>query len=371
VLVYGNEGLVGFLGGVDFNPDRVRNVAVGGTDVHGPLNDVHMRVTGDAATDLLKLAVDRWNFARPWTPAADLMGWLVRQSALLASVLSGAPAGPTSGRELDDLTPLLERAVSSGTASLPHHVVKVGQTVGNPDLVRPAANGVWPTVGHAIKHAKHFIYMEEQYFWSCPAAELLGEAAARVRHITMLLPPDDAIGERERFDALRHMKDRAGPNAEKIRIYVVNETMWQYVHSKVLIVDDELAIIGSANCNDRGYVWDSEVNAAVADHPWQSPAGTRHGRWSVVELGFARKLRIQLWQKYLRRPAEELVDGEAAEVHWRVPTGQARIADYLVDGRLWHLADYDHLPGILPPFAPGATPSAPFDWVIDPAVGEY
>jgi phosphatidylserine/phosphatidylglycerophosphate/cardiolipin synthase-like enzyme len=31
------------------------------------------------------------------------------------------------------------------------------------------------------------------------------------------------------------------------------------------MIDDELAVIGSANCNRRGYEHDSEVNAFVFD----------------------------------------------------------------------------------------------------------
>jgi len=38
-----------------------------------------------------------------------------------------------------------------------------------------------------------------------------------------------------------------------------------YVHAKMWIFDDELAVIGSANCNRRGWQSDSEANAFIFD----------------------------------------------------------------------------------------------------------
>ena len=47
---------------------------------------------------------------------------------------------------------------------------------------------------------------------------------------------------------------------EKVAV-VVSTT--RYVHSKTWVIDDEFAIVGSANCNRRGYTHDSEASVGV------------------------------------------------------------------------------------------------------------
>ena len=37
------------------------------------------------------------------------------------------------------------------------------------------------------------------------------------------------------------------------------------VHSKVIVIDDEVAIIGSGNCNRRSLTWDSETSMVIID----------------------------------------------------------------------------------------------------------
>lgn len=55
-------------------------------------------------------------------------------------------------------------------------------------------------------------------------------------------------------------------------IFVVDETDAHfvdfYVHSKMLIVDDRFMSIGSANKNNRGVVYEAEMNAVVIDPDW-------------------------------------------------------------------------------------------------------
>ena len=44
-----------------------------------------------------------------------------------------------------------------------------------------------------------------------------------------------------------------------------------YVHSKIWIMDDRFAVIGSSNCNNRGYNHDSEVVAGIYDESQDTP----------------------------------------------------------------------------------------------------
>jgi PLD-like domain len=64
------------------------------------------------------------------------------------------------------------------------------------------------------------------------------------------------------------------------------------MHSKTLIVDDEIAIIGSANVNQRSFTNDSETSVIVFDDT------------NRVDTNFARVFRIKTWQEFLRRKTE-------------------------------------------------------------------
>ena len=78
-----------------------------------------------------------------------------------------------------------------------------------------------------------------------------------------------------------------------------------YIHSKSWIFDDELAIIGSANCNRRGYSHDSELDIGV------------------IEAAAVRDLRIRVW---LRRLNTQAV---------RTPLTSADIADFASAAKYW------------------------------------
>jgi phosphatidylserine/phosphatidylglycerophosphate/cardiolipin synthase-like enzyme len=89
----------------------------------------------------------------------------------------------------------------------------------------------------------------------------------------------------------------------------------KYVHSKTMIVDDECAIIGSANADDRGYTFDTEIVASIADDPLGRAAGDR----------FARDLRVNLWQRHLGVPHAKLENWSDGLRSWLTPPGSAMI----------------------------------------------
>ncbi len=79
--------------------------------------------------------------------------------------------------------------------------------------------------------------------------------------------------------------------------FVITEQV--YVHSKLMIVDDAIAIIGSANLNDRSLQGDgdTEIAAVIVDNDIQRlDLGNGH---IVNTRKFARELRKSLWRKHL------------------------------------------------------------------------
>lgn len=297
LLVYGDEGLIGFCGGVDLDSNRL-----------GYLHDVHVRVTGDAPKELLKIAEQRWVNAKdddvPPTPST-------------ISILS-PPVFPAPSRA--------------------RHLARVMQTVGNPDI-GGVPNTVWPAVLHGIQRASRYIYIEDQYFWSYDLVHALIEASKRVKHVTIVLP-DVLVTEYPVMvqRAMHELVERGGKGIEqRIGVFAHHRDAHAWVHAKLFVFDDEYAIVGTANATNRGYSHDSEVSVGIAERDWSKADGARGGKWSTIEANFARRMRINLWAEHLGLPPEELFDGVGARAHWEKPipsTAAVRVFE-AADLRTW------------------------------------
>lgn len=101
-----------------------------------------------------------------------------------------------------------------------------------------------------------------------------------------------------------------------------------YVHSKLLIVDDTVAIVGSANINDRSLHGGRDSELAVCITDLETMRAPIDGKNSLVVRTFAHELRKKLWSKHfalsgstdLVRPATELaalLDKPADAATWR------------------------------------------------------
>jgi phosphatidylserine/phosphatidylglycerophosphate/cardiolipin synthase-like enzyme len=144
----------------------------------------------------------------------------------------------------------------------------------------------------ALGRAQRLVYIEDQYLWSfddCadlrrrPAA---GAAAASDRRGS---PP---TGQREPFyvepATLGHaeamgMVREAGRERVQILDVENHQGLPVYVHSKICVIDDVWAAVGSDNFNTRSWTHDSELTAAVLDAERDAreptdPAGLGDGR---------------------------------------------------------------------------------------------
>ncbi len=134
---------------------------------------------------------------------------------------------------------------------------------------------------NAIEHAEHYIYIEDQYF----RAEILNDAILKRMierpnlHLVVITPPmkewsdpgcewtyrsnDLFAGFDDRYLLLQlrsfdYAWDIDG-SSDKAKGHFVNID----VHSKMLIVDDVFLSVGSANKNNRGMLYEAELNLAV------------------------------------------------------------------------------------------------------------
>ena len=147
---------------------------------------------------------------------------------------------------------------------------------------------------NAINNAEEFIFIEDQYF----RMPMLNDAiAARMnavpglRLIVVTKPVDEV------FDpgcvwthASDTMFETAFPNRymtlRMASFEAITTTSWLGestegffvdldIHSKLLIVDDRFMSVGSANKNNRGLVYEGEMNVAVLDEVWVRDARRR------------------------------------------------------------------------------------------------
>ncbi len=121
-----------------------------------------------------------------------------------------------------------------------------------------------------IGRAKKFIYAESQYFASRKVAEAI---IARVQQDDcpeiVIVHPANADGwlEQQAMDHSRAELVRlinAADRKDRFSIWSpVNDATHIYVHAKIMIVDDEIFRIGSANINNRSLGLDSECDVFV------------------------------------------------------------------------------------------------------------
>lgn len=287
-IVGGDQGAVGFCGGIDIalgRWDRPEHVAddlerdrlpVRQPDPSAPgaffisvpqWHDVHAMVRGPAVRDLELNFTDRWND-------------LGQGAALLPGLLVPAAEGA--------------------------HLVQVVRTIGADnyqDFAPDGEFGILATYLLAVGQAQRYIYLENQYFVSEALADALIAAlhrnaeAGRDFRIILVLPhrlmevgtlsgENITLHQRALIQRLR-IADPGGMFA----VYFLHQPVGArdiFIHAKVAIVDDVWATIGSANLNRRGFCFDSEINLAVIDT-------------EVADRGrrFARDLRLELWQEHL------------------------------------------------------------------------
>ncbi len=308
LVVNGNEGLISFCGGIDLNPDRIRTVSGGSSSSGGkgsPLHDVHCRIVGPAAFDLMTIFQQRWNDHPDHIALDRAKGALPTISR--PSPISGAREWVQIGRTFGNGNN--HRGIDSDRGGLRPRGYTFLRGRNGEQTVREM-------VLHAIAQSRRFIYMEEQYLVSIEIRDALIRALPNIEHLTILIPgqavADIPQGNFRRREFIRPLKAAGGA---KVRVFHPFPELdpFGYVHSKTWVFDDEYALIGSANCNRRGYTHDSEVDAGILDEG------------SGEDFRFAHRLRMDLWARHLNMNPADLVDGVASARFWVSPITTLRV----------------------------------------------
>lgn len=241
---------VAFVGGIDLSrwrwdttahrPDDPRRTDPNGKP-YPPFHDLMMVLEGAAAARLGDLARERWRRARGWR--------------LQRVEPEGSPPWPPSVP-----TGLRDQPVALARTEPAYHG-------------RQAVQEVRQLYLDSIAAARRFIYIENQYFTaSCLAEALVERLAARDGPEVVLVLPARTGGwlEQVTMDVLRARLVQHLRNADRhdrLRIYYPHQPGLGEdcisLHSKLMIVDDRLLRIGSANTSARSMGLDTECDACV------------------------------------------------------------------------------------------------------------
>ncbi|KAF4324030.1 hypothetical protein G195_002889 [Phytophthora kernoviae 00238/432] len=254
---------IAYVGGLEITNDRWDTIyhnnsafrdATNITFVRKGWIDGHLRIHGPAAKDVANNFLARWN--SNYTPGDGLEDKLL----------------DFENPEYEDL-PMLDYASSRTTASLGSHSVQIVRTFSceydhYKEFAPHGETSLFQARIKAIKNAKNYIYVEDQYFILVP--ELLDALLAVMPTIQRLVIVTNA--QDNGFQATGYAKyfyNMVSPLLEKypdkIKLYTTKRDLKVFVHSKLAIIDDVYLSVGSANWNRRSMTSDSELSASVVD----------------------------------------------------------------------------------------------------------
>lgn len=282
------DGRVAFVGGMDLTTLFADRFDTNKHPLRAGLNwhDVQLKLEGEVVADVEK------NFRQRWEAVA------------LPSDRELYPPQPAN----EDLAGNIPAQI---VRTIPRKVYKFADR---------GEFGIYHSLINLISEAKHFIYIENQYFWSTHVFEALSKAINTRRtgpfRIMVVLPAsaDDGKYDNDKHVARLRKLDKGRGIISFYSLYTSGPNMGHhaftyreiYVHSKTVIIDDEWFLVGSANLNNRGLITDSEIDALVHDPD------------------LARELRLALWAEHLNMSPSEVAGCSVKEMADRVWPGRAK-----------------------------------------------
>ncbi|XP_066098008.1 phospholipase D1 isoform X3 [Saccopteryx bilineata] len=262
-----------------------------------PWHDIASVVHGKAARDVARHFIQRWNFTK-----------IMKSKYRSLSYPFLLPKSHTTAHELKYQVPgsvhanvQLLRSADDWSAGIKYH-----------------EESIHTAYVHVIENSKHYIYIENQFFISCADDKVvfnkIGDAIAQRilrAHRTMCRGENSILGQLKAelgnqwinyisFCGLRTHAELEGN--------LVTELI--YVHSKLLIADDNTVIIGSANINDRSMLGKRDSEMAVIVQDTETVPSVMDGE--EYQAGrFAQGLRLQCFRivlGYLSDPSEDIQD---------------------------------------------------------------
>ena len=263
------------IGGLDIDERRFDN-PTHDREASETWHDVALHVTGDIVTDISHHIASGWNENRLRMRA---MRRVQSRHAPPNGVDLSLPTNPLSVVEIPKAETALQGIRLLRTISVQK------RRVGLRFSPKTAVNEIEQAHIEAIQSARNAIYIETQFFRSRTIADALTRVAVSNPsvNLVMILPAaPELIAFKEKFglpermgeflqsECLSIVHEAFGPRAAILspvrQVASASDGRDQlydaeiiYVHSKVLIIDDNRSIVGSANLNGRSMKWDTEA----------------------------------------------------------------------------------------------------------------
>lgn len=239
--------------------------ALVGERPYGPYHEVTSVFVGPAVGHLVAFFVERWACA---TGERLSLGAPLSPGPALADVTALARA-----RDVVELPATWIGLATTAQASEPRTATDDASCPARPSI--EASRTVRTLLEQAILSAERLVYVETQYL---TARAVVRALARRMRDTTkpplevvVLLPSEPEAAKEEialgvtQARLLAWLADVAGATRSRLGVYssVMGEAEAEvatYVHSKLVVVDDSLLTLGSANLNNRSMGVDTELN---------------------------------------------------------------------------------------------------------------
>ncbi|KAG7380799.1 hypothetical protein PHYBOEH_011329 [Phytophthora boehmeriae] len=267
---------VAYVGGIDLSNDRWdtihHNVSAlrKKTGIHFRNNgwvDSSLRIHGPAAKDVANNFLARWN--SPYLPTQSLADDMIDFENPKYSFL-----------------PPLDYTSSNTTSKLGKQSVQIVRTFSckykHWEFAPKGENSLFHARIKAIKNAKNFIYIEDQYFILVPELlDALMEVMPTLQRLILVVQPPELLTksggyEKYLYKMTQPLKEKF-PN--KFKMYSMKASLDIYMHSKLVVIDDVYLSDGSANWNRRSMTSDPELGANVVDTVTvQTPDGVKVGK---------------------------------------------------------------------------------------------
>ncbi|KAE9186298.1 hypothetical protein PF004_g23126 [Phytophthora fragariae] len=293
-----DEHPIAYVGGIDLTNDRWDTIYHNNTAIRKAANipfrnngwvDAHFRIPGPAAKEVANNFLQRWN--SKYKPCQGL----------------GDDFLDFDNPNYDKLPPI-DYASSNTSSKLGNQNIQIVRTFickykHYEEFAPRGEQSLFKARLKALRNAKNFIYIEDQYFIYVPELlDALMEVLPRIQRLIVVVQPPDALLKASGYE--KYLYDMIGPMKEKypnkVQIYTTKPDLDIYIHTNLVLIDDVYVSLGSANWNRRSMTSDSELNANVIDaETVESPDG-------VTVLKLARDMRIRKFVEMTRLSYEEL-----------------------------------------------------------------
>lgn len=234
VIIKTQQKLIGFCGGIDINPNRLNTI--------NGIFDLQCRIEGNVVNNLLQHIWKRNQNLNP--------------NRLVIPNFNTYNTTATNNANIKIVN-------TYNLRRYPNQIVY--------------DRSMYKTLKEIIKNAKTYIYIEDQYIISIEVAKLLNQKIREPNFKKLIILTQDPRVTQELLFPIekRHefYKTLMHPpvDSKKVGFYMTDLDKSAsgnpqiYVHSKVYVIDDELVLIGSANCSSRSLTLDSETGVVIFD----------------------------------------------------------------------------------------------------------